>query len=416
MKRREFLKSAGLMSLSMLMPGLNGWAYSSGNDSTPTRKLIIVLLRGAVDGLNVVVPYGDSHYYDLRRTIAIPPPRQNLGVLDLDGHFGLHPALEPLMPLWQERSIAFVHASGSPDATRSHFDAQDYMESGCPGVKSISTGWLNRLLTQIPSNKSPVRGVNFGATLPRIFEGPSTVATVALGAGGRKSVLDRPVIANAFSQMYGASDPMSQAFKEGMAARHQINTELDQAQAMNNQEQVMANNGAPLPQEHATFGKQMGELFFRDPTIQVAFVAFGGWDTHINQGAGTGQLANHLKVLGQGLADLRQSMGPVYQNTTILVMSEFGRTARENGNGGTDHGHGNAMWLLGGNIAGGKVYGRWGGLSQLYESRDVPVTTDFRTVISTVLKEHVGLSQPALAQIFPDFSVTDRSLSTLIRT
>jgi uncharacterized protein (DUF1501 family) len=407
MQRREFLKLSTVSSLSLLLPGMPGWAFNNGKEDPASKKLIVILLRGAVDGLNVVVPYGDRAYYSLRPTIAVEQPGANLGVINLDSYFGLHPTLQPLMPLWQNRTLAFVHASGSPDSSRSHFDAQDYMESGVPGNRNVSTGWLNRLILELPVEHSSLQAVSIGPVLPKICSGAATVATISKAGQSNKSVLDRPAIASVFQDLYSSKDDdLGKAFAEGVSAHKEINQAMaSEDNGKMDREQVAANRGAPLPQNYAQFGRQLAQLFRKSPSLQVAFLDFGGWDTHVNQGAGKGQLANHLAPLALGLADLAAGLGDLYKDTTIIVMSEFGRTAKENGNGGTDHGHGNAMWLLGSNIPGGKVYGRWAGLSMrsLHESRDLPTTTDFRSILSTVLHEHIGLSSLSLAKVFPEF-------------
>ncbi len=402
MNRREFLKAAALSSM-IFMPGVKGWAFgeSTAEPNANTKKLIVILLRGGIDGLNVVVPYGDPNYYALRPTIAVSKPGTVNGVADLNGYFGLHPAMSPLLPYWQDKSLAFVHASGSPDPSRSHFDAQDYMETGLLHGKYSSTGWLNRLVSSIPNQHSPVQALSVGPLLPRIFTGPAPVATVENARGPTKLFVDRPQVAKAFQDLYNGKDDISLAFAEGMAAHKTINTALTPPQQ---EEQVMANRGAPLPT--ASFGRQLANLFAKDPTVQVAFIDFGGWDTHIGEGAGKGQLANRLTPLASGLADLIDGLGPMYADTSIVVMSEFGRTAKENGNGGTDHGHGNVMWLMGGGINGGQVYGRWSGLanSDLHEGRDLPTNTDFRTILSFVMNEQMKVPKKSLENIFPDFS------------
>ncbi len=431
LNRRQFLRSAYLVSLAGFLPSANSWAYSAGSADPNSSKLIIILLRGAVDGLNVVVPYGDNDYYSLRPTIAVARPGNNAGAIDLDGHFGMNPALEPLLPLWQSKGLAFVHASGSPDPTRSHFDAQDYMESGMPGVKMVSSGWLNRLVETLPSNQSPVQALNLGAVLPRIFAGTAKVGSAPRNLKENKIVLDRPAVADYFSQLYrDEGTDLGQAFAEGMSAHKTIESALSDAEnnpAMNTtpnatgqsqslsalaSEQKAASRGAPLPKNYGDFGNQLGKLMNHDPSIQIAFTDFGGWDTHVNQGNGTGQLANRLKPLAAGLYELAYALGPLYKNTTIVVMSEFGRTVKENGNMGTDHGHGNVMWLMGGTIPGGKVYGRWSNLkpNNLYEGRDVPATTDFRDVICYVLNNHLALSRKSLSTVFPDFTMSNRPL------
>jgi len=409
MRRREFLGLMAATSASYLVPHCRAWAIKSDQPNNGGKKLIVVILRGGVDGLNVIVPHGDPEYYAIRSSIAVP----SASLFHLDGHFGMHPSLSALQPFWQDKTLAFVHASGSPDPTRSHFDAQDYLESGVPGSKLVSTGWLNRLIAQLPAKNSPVRAISIGPTLPRIFSGPATVATVAPETKDHPMVVDHPAIQKAFDQLYlgRKGDELSKVYGEALAAHKEVNQALDIAQKQDEQmrrEQIIANRGAPLPRNYNYFGKQIAALFRTDPSVQVAFVDFGGWDTHINQGAAQGQLANHLTPLAAGLADLAHGLGPLYKDTQIIVMSEFGRTAHENGNGGTDHGHGNVMWLLGGTIAGGKVYARWAGLKTagLYESRDLAATTDFRSVLCYALADHMRLSTTALAAIFPEFQPT----------
>lgn len=413
MNRRDFLRAA-LLSSSILLPGGTAWAFKNTSVQSAQNKLIVIFLRGGIDGLNVVVPYGDGDYYKLRPTIAVAPPGQENGVLDLNGYFGLNPGMESLMPFWKNKTLAFVHACGSPDPSRSHFDAQDYMESGIPGQKLVTSGWLNRLMTELPSDSSPVQAISIGPLLPKIFSGPATVATVERVGAPTRTALDNPNTGALFSSMYEANTLMAKAFDEGMQAHKTINDSLSQpvkadpveklSQA-DKQEQAAANRGAPQPKNYSNFGKQLANLFVKDDTVQVAFLDFGGWDTHIREGNGKGQLADKLRTLCQGLADLASGLGDIYNETAIIVMSEFGRTAKENGNGGTDHGHGNALWLMGGGINGGQVFGRWSGLasSDLHEQRDLPINSDFRAVISRSLGDHLQLSQAALARIFPDF-------------
>jgi uncharacterized protein (DUF1501 family) len=382
----------------LLPAGQQAWALSGGDAPTTGRKLIVVMLRGAVDGLSVVAPYGDANYARVRPNIALARPGQEGGLLDLDGYFGLHPALAELQGLWQQRKLAFVHASGSPDETRSHFDAQDYLESGTPGRKSTQDGWMNRMLGVLPGTSAPTRAISIGAVMPRIMAGRATVTNLAAGAAGTKpTVLDRPQIGEAFNELYQGNPKYARALAESRAAHKEVmDASLDT-------EMQMADNGAPLPNGFPDDAARLATLMRNDGHIQLAFMALGGWDTHANQGAAKGQLANRLAPLGQGLAQLAKRLGPMFDDTMIVVMSEFGRTVRQNGNGGTDHGHGNVMWLLGGKLAGGKVYGDWHGLGDrdLYEGRDVPVTTDFRSVLAQVAELHLGLDDKRLAQVFP---------------
>jgi uncharacterized protein (DUF1501 family) len=413
LSRRAFLRRAALLSASgIVLLSPHAWAARTIESGGPRRRLVVVFLRGAVDGLNVVVPHGDPAYYDARPTIAVGRTGGQGGVIDLDGHFGLHPALASMEGPWKDGTLAFVHACGSPDPTRSHFDAQDYMESGTPGVKSTPDGWLNRALAQMPGAHAPTEALSLGAVVPRILSGKIPVANIQSGrAAMRPMPLDRPVIEAAFDRLYTSNDPLSRAYREGRQARERLSTELAQDMAE-------ANNGAPSPNGFSDDTDRLALLIQRDPTIRVAFMALGGWDTHVNEGAGTGQLAGHLQPLSEGLAGFAKSLGPAYQETVIVVISEFGRTMHENGNGGTDHGHGNVMWVMGGPVRGGTVYGRWPGLStgSLYQERDLAVTTDFREPIATVLQSHMGLQPAQLAQVFPGGSRTSGNVVGLIRT
>ncbi len=407
MNRRDFLKRAAALGSAGVMFGSGSWVTHAFAGSGNQARLIVVFLRGAVDGLNVVPPHGEAAYYQARPAIAIPQP----AVLDLDGHFGLHPALSSLMPLWRERSLAFVDACGSPDPTRSHFDAQDYMESGTPGIKRTPDGWLNRLLAVMPGPHRPTNALNLGPVVPRILSGGMAVANMPMGRGaGRPLPLDRPRIEQPFSRLYQGRDPLSRAFQEGYQARQQLLSDLGQ-------DMQAADNGAPHPDRaFAESSARLGRLMARDPSMRIAFAALGGWDTHVNEGAADGQLANHLRPLGDGLVSLARGLGPAYQRTAIVVMSEFGRTARENGNGGTDHGHGNVMWVAGGTVRGGKVYGNWPGLgeSELYQGRDLAVTTDFRAVLSVVIRRHLGIGAGGLNRVFRGFSSGAGGLDELV--
>ena len=410
--RRDFLRRAAMLSASgIVLLGPNAWAARTiGGDANP-KKIVVVFLRGAVDGLNVVVPHGEPNYYESRPTIAIGQRGGAGGALDLDGFFGLHPALAPMMNYWNEGTLAFVHACGSPDPTRSHFDAQDFMESGTPGIKSTGDGWLNRVLAVMPGAHPATEALSLGPTVPRILSGRMSVANLPLGrAAARPLPLDRPMIEASFDRMYAGSDPLSQAYKEGLAARSRLMSELAQDMAA-------ANNGAPSPKGFSDDADRLAHLIKRDPTIRVAFVALGGWDTHVNQGGANGQLAGHLQPLGEGLAHFAQTLGPAYGDTVVMVISEFGRTVHQNGNGGTDHGHGNVMWLMGGAVRGRKVYGRWPGLStaELYQERDLAVTTDFREPIAAVLQSHMRLSASQVDKVFPRRPTESGNLSGIIR-
>jgi uncharacterized protein (DUF1501 family) len=400
MDRRSLLKQLGLAAT---LPFAHWASAAELPAKAGDKRLVVLMLRGAVDGLNVVAPYAEPEYRALRPNIALARPGSEGGLLELDGHFGLHPALAPLLPLWQSHQLAFVHAAGSPDPTRSHFDAQDYMESGTPGVKSTADGWMNRLLGQLPQPAAAgtLDAVSFGPVLPRIFSGSHNVANVPLGrAAGKPIAVDRPGVAEAFDRMYAGTGELGQVYSEGRRSRQEIMADLaDPATG----EMQQADNGAPPPQGFAQDTAQLARLMQRNPRLQLAFMQLGGWDTHVNQGAADGQLARRLQPLGEGLLRLATDLGPHWNDTVVVVMSEFGRTAKENGNRGTDHGHGNLMWVLGGSVAGGKVCGDWPGLSAtaLHEGRDLAVTTDFRTVLARVCGQHLRLKNERLDAVFP---------------
>ncbi|MDQ7970594.1 MAG: DUF1501 domain-containing protein [Oxalicibacterium faecigallinarum] len=400
MQRRQFLTSSMALASGLVIPlGKNAWAATSNNATD--RKLIVIMLRGAVDGLNVVTPYGDANYRQLRPTIGLAPPGQEDGAIDLDGYFGLHPTLHALQPLWEQKKLAFIHASGSPDSSRSHFDAQAYLESGTPGIKRTQDGWMNRLLAALPAESSPIRAISIGPTMPAILSGRALATNIGNTKASNNSPIDRPQVGDAFAQMYRNNEKFSKTYQDARSARKEI-ASAAMSPTMT-QEMINANGGAPLPNGFPKDAAHLATLMRNDPRIQMAFIALGGWDTHANQGAGKGQLANRLAPLGQGLATLAEQLGPLFDDTTIVVMSEFGRTARENGNRGTDHGHGNVMWLLGGRVHGGKVHGDWQGLSsdKLNEGRDLPVTTDFRSVLAQMAERHLRLNDNQLTMVFP---------------
>jgi uncharacterized protein (DUF1501 family) len=402
MNRRDFL---ALSAASFATP-----AWAAIAEGGPSR-LVVVMLRGAVDGLNVVVPYGDQAYYDMRPSIAIAKPGGEDGALALDGHFGLHPALAGLMPLWQAKQLAFIHASGSPDPTRSHFDAQLFIENGTPGKRTTDDGWMNRLLAALPGARGPTDALAVGPILPFILKGRLAAANLPLGAkAAQKMAIDRPEVASAFDKLYAGNDAQSVAYREGRAARTQLTAD------MGDDEQRMADAGAPPANSYPAIAGRLARLIGQDRRIRLAFTALGGWDTHVNQGNHKGQLANRLKPLGDGLATFAHDLGQDWNDTIVVVISEFGRTAKENGNAGTDHGHGNAIWVAGGKVRGGKIYGEWPGLAptQLHENRDLAITTDYRTALATVIGQHLRIGDGPLAQIFPGAPSARATLAGLV--
>jgi uncharacterized protein (DUF1501 family) len=375
--RRIFLKSSGMALVAGgLLP--NVFVKMAGAATTGGRKTVVAIFqRGAVDGLNVVVPYAEQAYYAARPTIAIP----RSDVQDLDGFFGVHPALAALLPYFKDKSAAFVHAVGSPDATRSHFDAQDFMESGTPGVKTTDDGFLSRAVTQT-GEKSPLRAVAFAPAMPRILAGKANA--VAMTNIAQFGVRGDASVNSAFESMYGGFD----------AAR--ILKSADPAK-------LQPENGAVYP--NTPLGnslKQIAQLIKSKVGLEVAFTDVGGWDTHAGEGGAQGQLANNLRNFSEAIAAFAKDLGSRMSDVTLVTMSEFGRTVRENGNRGTDHGHANFMMLLGGGVKGGKVYGKWLGLQNLYENRDLAVTTDFRDVFAEVLAKRLAV--PALKSVFPNYA------------
>lgn len=403
MRRRSFLTAAGLATGGMLLPiGCNSWVAQQPNTNNPNnrKRLVVVFLRGAVDGLNIVIPHQAAEYYEARPTIAVPYPQQPNGTIDLDGFFGLHPQLKELIPFWQNKQLAFVHASGSPVLERSHFQAQDYLENGTPGEKNTPDGWLNRLLAQLPQD-TPTQAINVGVTTPYILKGKMAIANLKPGKNSVAPIAtDRPLIRAAFSKLYSGSDPLSKAYQTGSKARDIITSELGQ-------EMIEASRGAKSVNAFVDDAAEVAKLMVGNAKTQLAFMQIGGWDTHVNQNPLLDRL---LPSLGEGLATLAHGLKPIFADTVIVVMSEFGRTVRENGNKGTDHGYGNAMWLLGGAVRGGNVYGEWVGLDQsaLYQNRDLPVTTDFREVFSSILQQHLSVPSDRLNQVFPNFQLTNK--------
>ena len=413
--RRMFLKSSGLAFLSLGFAPTFLARIAEGEPSRRGKILVTIFQRGAADGLNIVVPFGDKHYYDLRPTIAIPPPsaESELSALDLDGFFGLHPALRPLLNIYKSGHLAVVHAAGSPDNTRSHFDAQDYMESATPGVKSTPDGWLNRYLLARPEkNATPFRAVSMTATLPRTLQG--SAPAVAL-----ENI-------SAFTSRVGPASAQLQenlrALYASSGSRLLRDVGMEAFEAMDFLQKTVTAPyqpaaGAAYPR--SPLGRslqQVAQLIKADAGVEVAFAETGGWDHHANEGGVQGQLASRLTDLAAALAAFHVDMGDRMSDIVVLTMSEFGRTAHENGNRGTDHGHANVMFVLGGPVQGGKVYGEWPGVApeQLNEGRDLALTTDFRDVFGEIVQQHLSLKSPAT--VFPNFKLDERNFRGFLKT
>jgi len=398
--RRIFLRNSALTVIgTAAIPGfLARAAFGAVESGTRPKRLVVIFQRGAADGLNIVVPHAEPQYYSMRPSINIPRSK----VLDLDGFFGLHPSLSAFQPLWQQRHLAIVHAAGSPDSTRSHFDAQDFMETGTPGIKATQDGWLNRSLHDMPRalQNSPFRAIALGPSLPRILSGPERAVAMSnindFSVGGR-SPKASPA-ASAFEAMY---DHSSDSILHGTGSET-----FDAVKMLKAADPAKYSPAVGANYPRGRFGeslRQLAQLIKANLGVQVAFADIGGWDHHVNEGATEGQLANVLADFSQSLSALWTDLGDLAEDTVIVTMSEFGRTARENGNRGTDHGHANVMFVLGGPVKGGKVYGKWPGLdqTQLYEGRDLALTTDFRQVIGEAIARHLGNTK--LAQVFPGF-------------
>ncbi len=396
--RRVFVRSGamGMLSLGFAPSFLARAAAAAGQ----RRRLLVALFqRGAVDGLNMVVPYGESEYYRLRPSIALPRPGRAEGAVDLDGFFALHPRMGSLKPLWDNRSLAIVHACGSHDNTRSHFDAQDYMETATPGVKSTRDGWMNRYLQTADPQRNPLRGVAVTRQMPRVLQGPAPA--LAMGRVGEFGVRGDMATRSSFEAAYAD------------AADQVLNGTASEAfDAMRTLRRATPGRYQPSPgveYPRSPFGQALQEiarLAKADVGLEVAFAESGNWDHHVNEGGVSGQLAQRLDDLAGGIAALAADLGNRMAETVIMTMSEFGRAVAENGNRGTDHGHGNAMLLIGGPVQGGRVYGRWPGLAAAdrFEGRDVAVTTDFRDVFTEVVARHLGASPATLPRVFPGYS------------
>jgi uncharacterized protein (DUF1501 family) len=399
--RRIFLRNSALAAVgTAALPSFLTRAVLGATEdpSSRNKRLVVIFQRGAADGLNIVVPHGEPAYYAMRPSINIP----RNAVIDLDGFFGLHPSLSAFQPLWKQRHLAIVHAAGSPDPTRSHFDAQDFMESGTPGLKATDDGWLNRSLHSlpVPVQQSAFRAIALGPSLPRILSGSEPAIAINnindFGVGGRSP--NAAPIANTFEAMY------DQSVDSVLHGTGQETFEAVKMLKSANPARYTPAPGANYP--GGRFGeslKQLAQLIKANLGVQVAFADIGGWDHHVNEGSTQGQIANILREFSASLAAFWTDLGELAEDTVVITMSEFGRTARENGNRGTDHGHANVMFVMGGPVKGGKVYGEWPGLEQhqLYEGRDLALITDFRRVVGEAVDRHLGNKN--LAAVFPGF-------------
>jgi uncharacterized protein (DUF1501 family) len=430
--RRVFLKQGGAALVTFgagmaLGPSFLRRTVMAAEASKAGGKkvLICVFQRGAADGLSMVAPFGDRFYYQHRKEISLAAPTRaaagNGGVLDLDGFFGLHPALGAFLPLYKSGELAIVHACGSPNSSRSHFDMQDFMESGVAGDKAVHSGWINRMLRQreearaAADKASPFRAVAMTSVVPRTLQGEVEALAIhdlnAFGIGGSRGAGGQQV-ASGFEGMYEAAvgDVLHGTGKESFEAISM----LKKAEPT----KYRPAGGAEYPQ--GAFGRammQVAQLIKAEVGLEVAFVEMDGWDTHANQGAATGQLAGRLRDFSRGIAALHRDLGERMSDVMVLTMTEFGRAARQNGNRGTDHGHASCFFALGGNVSGGKVLGQWPGLApeKLFEQRDLAVTTDFRDVFAELAVRQFGLGREEVGAVFPNYAVKDGSFRGVCR-
>jgi uncharacterized protein (DUF1501 family) len=408
--RREVI----LQSISMGAFALSG-VQANANENNQSGRLVLVFLRGAYDGLSMLVPHGDPHYALLRPTIGIAKPDGTpKTALKLDDTFGLHPACAALLPLWQQGVLAAIPCAGSPDTTRSHFDAQYHWETGKPGSSSPSPGWFN-VLAGMLGQGAGIRALGVGESSPRILSGPQPVQLVGNGLSAtRPGMLAETKTREAIMQLYAGDEKLANAMLEGANNRMSTAAMLRPSGGTMSGEQQAANNGAGSPQGLALDAKHLGMLMRQNRQLKIGFLSSGGWDTHINQGNVTGQLANNFTNLTNTLMQLREAFSE--PNDLVMVASEFGRTCAENGTRGTDHGHGNVMWLMGNAVQGGQWHGQWSGLAknQLNEGRDLPVHHDFRVILSMAIQRSLGLTKNQTTQVFSGFHV-DQGLDGLFK-
>ena len=409
MRRRFFVRSGALALVTIgLSPAfLRRLAFAARRPQGSGRILIVLFQRGAADGLNIVVPHGEPLYYEHRPTIGIPRPLSGnpATAIDLDGFFGLHPALAPLKPLYDRGMLAPVQAVGSPSSSRSHFDAQAFMETATPDVKTTEDGWLNRYL-QLTRRRTPLRAMALTARTPLALAGPAPAIAMAglsdfLGPFGDAEV-------QRFEALYraGSADLIHGAGAEAFEAMKLL-------QAVGARPYAPA-GGARYP--GSAFGRallQIAQLIKSDVGLEIAFADVDGWDTHVNQGGVSGQLAQRLDDFGRTIAALVTDLGDRMGDVAIVTLTEFGRMVKQNGAGGTDHGHAGTVFVVGGAVKGGRVLGRWPGLAeeQLFERRDLAVTTDFRTVLWEVVERHLGADR--LESVFPGFEPGGERLGLL---
>jgi uncharacterized protein (DUF1501 family) len=407
--RRLFLKTGGIALFTLGVGGGPGFIAraalaAQGTPSTSSRRrkvLVAIFQRGAMDGLAAVPPIDDS-LKGLRPRLALSGARAagDEALLDLGTGFGLHPALAPLLPLWKEKRLGIVHAVGSPDPTRSHFDAQDFMETGTPGLKGTPSGWLNRAVGLMGHEASPFRAVALTPSLPRSLYGDQPALAVTNLADFKVQLpgADRTALAagQGFEALYEQTSQglLRDTGSETFRAVHMLSAaEIQRYQPANGADYPKTPLGNAL--------RQIALLIKSDVGLEIAFAESGGWDTHVQQ---AGTFNRQARDLAQAIQAFWTDLGPYQDQVVLTTMTEFGRTVRENGSGGTDHGHGSCLFVLGNHVDGGKVHGTFPGLEAgaLYEGRDLPVTTDFRSVFCELAGKHLGVKDDS--KLFPGWT------------
>jgi len=387
-------------------------AFAPASQAPHGDVIVCIFQRGGKDGLNVVIPTFDANYHKLRPTIAIPDPKSGdpKTAIDLDGRFSLHPALAKLKPLYDDGALAIAHACGSPDPTHSHFDAMDYMERGTPGAHTLTTGWLARHLASLDNgNKSQLRAVGISTMLQSSLHGE--IPAIALRSIADFHLRAQPKNIESLQKTLSALYALPAISNPGLSNAAQEALDISQILTKVNASVYKPANGATYPAGDFAKGlQQVAQLIKAEVGLEVACVDIGGWDTHANEGTTDGTLARLLTDLGDSLAAFYTDLGNKTKNVIVVTMSEFGRRAHENGSGGTDHGHANVMFLLGGGVSGGKVYGDWPTLApdKLAAPGDLAVTTDYRDILAEVVSKR--LNNPKLDQVFPNYTPNMRGL------
>jgi len=390
MDRRRFVRAGAGAALALA--GARVW----GAPAAGSTKLLVVMLRGAYDGASLLVPYSSDFYYRARPGIAVPRPGAGDGAaIRLDAEWALNPAVrDTLLPLYAKKQAAFVPFSGSGDTSRSHFQAQDLMEMGQGGAGSLdySSGFLNRLVQALGSDPR-AGGVAFTTNLALAFKGAVPVPNVSLRGGARAPLPQGE--GERIAAMYEGT-PLGSVAAAGIETRREVSQQLMT-------EMAESARGAGPARAFESQARVVGRLMASKSSYSIGFVDVGGWDTHVNQGAAQGALANNLEGLAAGIAAFASEMGALWPGTVVVVLSEFGRTARENGNRGTDHGHGNTLWVLGGGVAGGRVAGEQVPVDErhLYQNRDFPVLNDYRSVLAHLFARLYGLDASRIERVLP---------------